>query len=142
MGKEYEDVQFSSILAENGVDLYTKAYFKYPKGMALAKTGVGVKSEGQLVIAGTKGYILAPSPWWLTKEFEVHYEDASKIDRYTTTFLGDGLRYELSDFVYSINGYGSREYKLTSGESIVMAEIYEKFMSHREKFMAKCGAKN
>ncbi|MBO4727434.1 MAG: Gfo/Idh/MocA family oxidoreductase [Spirochaetaceae bacterium] len=139
LGKDFEDVQFSSILAENGVDLYTKVYFKYKNGLALAKTGVGVKSEGQLVIAGTKGYILAPSPWWLTKEFEVHYEDPSKIDKYATTFLGDGLRYELSDFIYSINGYGSREYKLTSGESIAMAEVYEKFLSHREKFVAKYG---
>lgn len=139
MGKDFEDVQFSSILADNGVDLYTKAYFKYSQGTALAKTGVGVKSEGQLVIAGTGGYILAPSPWWLTKEFEVHYEDPSKIDKYATTFLGDGLRYELSDFVYSINGYGGREYKLTSGESIVMADIIERFMSHRKKFMEKYG---
>ena len=142
LGKDFEDVQFSSILAENGVDLYTKAFFKYKNGMALAKTGVGVKSEGQLVIAGTKGYILAPSPWWLTREFEVHYEDATKVDKYATTFLGDGLRYELSDFIYSINGYGSREYKLTSGESIAMAEIYEKFLSHREKFVAKYGTGN
>ena len=142
LGKDFEDVQFSSILAENGVDLYTKAFFKYKNGMALSKTGVGVKSEGQLVIAGTKGYILAPSPWWLTREFEVHYEDATKVDKYATTFLGDGLRYELSDFIYSINGYGSREYKLTSGESIAMAEIYEKFLSHREKFVAKYGTGN
>ena len=142
MGKDFKDVQFSSILADNGIDLYTKAYFKYEKGMALAKTGVGVKSEGQLLISGTNGYILAPSPWWLTKEFEVRYEDSSKVDKYTTTFLGQGLRYELSDFIYSINGYEGRDYKLTAGESIAMAEVYEKFMSHREKFVALHGKNN
>ncbi|MCR5291247.1 MAG: Gfo/Idh/MocA family oxidoreductase [Treponema sp.] len=137
MGKDFEDVQFSSILADNGVDLYTKAYFKYKNGLALAKTGVGVKSEGQLVIAGTKGYILVPSPWWLTKEFEVHYEDPTKIDRYTATFLGQGFRYELSEFVYLINGYGERSYKFTAGDSIAMADIMERFMAHRKAFLEK-----
>ena len=135
MGKNFEDVEFSSILAPNGVDLYTKAYFKYKNGLALAKTGVGVKSEGQLVIAGTKGYILAPSPWWLTKEFEVHYEDFTKIDKYSATFLGQGFRYELSEFVYLINGYGERSYKFTAGESIAMAEVMECFMSRRKSFV-------
>lgn len=135
MGKDFEDIQFSSILADNGIDLYTKAYFKYKKGLALAKTGVGVKSEGQLVIAGTKGYILAPSPWWLTKEFEVHYEDPTKIEKYSATFLGQGFRYELSEFVYLINGYGKRNYKFTAGESIAMADVMERFMSHRKKYV-------
>lgn len=135
LGKDFEDVQFSSILAENGIDLYTKASFRFKNGLALAKTGVGVKSEGQLVIAGTKGYILAPSPWWLTKEFEVHYEDFTKVDKYTATFLGQGFRYELSEFVYLIHGYGERSYKFTAGESIAMADVMERFMSHRKKFV-------
>ena len=133
MGKDFESVQFSSILADNGVDLYTKAFFTYKKGMALSKTGVGIKSEGSLIIAGTQGYILAPSPWWLTKEFEIHYEDFTKVDKYTTLFLGDGLRYELSDFVSSINGYGNKEYKLTIGECLAMARVFESFMLQRRK---------
>lgn len=137
MGKDFLDVQFSSILADNGIDLYTKAMFRFDKGLALAKTGVGVKTEGQLVIAGTNGYILAPSPWWLTKEFEVRYEDSSKIEKYATRFLGSGLRYELSDFVYLINGYEGRDYKLSAGESIAMASVMERFMATRPKYREK-----
>ncbi len=137
MGKDFQDVQFTSILADNGIDLYTKASLRYARGMALSKTGIGVKTEGQLVIAGTGGYILAPSPWWLTKEFEVRYEDSSKIEKYTTRFLGSGLRYELSDFVYLINGYGGRDYKLSAGESIAMASVMERFMAGRKKFVEK-----
>ena len=139
LGKDFQDVQFSSILADNGIDLYTKASFRYEKGMALAKTGVGVKTEGQLVIAGTGGYILAPSPWWLTKEFEVRYEDSSKIEKYATKFLGSGLRYELSDFIYLINGYEGRDYKLSAGESIAMASVMERFMAGRKKYTERYG---
>ena len=132
-GKDFEDIRFDSIFAENGVDMYTKAFVKYKNGFALAKTGLGVKSEGQLLISGTQGYILAPSPWWLTKGFEVRYENPNKIDRYVSTFLGSGLRYELSDFVHLINGEHNRAFKLTAGESIAIARAMEKFMQERKK---------
>jgi len=128
LGTNYEDVEFNCIKAENGVDLYTKINFKYKNALALSKTGIGAKSEGQLVIAGTKGYILAKSPWWLTKYFEVRYEDPNKIESYSPKFLGDGLRYEISDFVSKIYGKPRQTFYLTRGESIAMAGVVEKFL--------------
>jgi choline-phosphate cytidylyltransferase len=68
----------------------------------------------------------------LTRSFEVRYEDASRIDKYATKFLSYGLRYEISDFAYMINGNGGRGYKLTRGESIAMAGIMEKFLEQRK----------
>lgn len=133
LGKDFEDIRFESLFAENGVDMYTKAFLKFKNGFAMSKTGLGVKSEGQLLISGTQGYILAPSPWWLTKGFEVRYENPSKIDRYVSTFLGSGLRYELSDFVHCINGNENRAFKLTVGESIALARIMERFMQERAR---------
>ncbi|MEG1877983.1 MAG: Gfo/Idh/MocA family oxidoreductase [Lachnospiraceae bacterium] len=132
MGSNYKEVRFDSILADNGIDLYTKASFIYPNGMALSKSGLGVKSEGQLVISGTQGYILAESPWWLTQSFEVRYEDAAKRDKYFVKFLGQGLRYEISDFAYMINGHIGRSYKFTQEESIAMAEVMELFLEKRK----------
>lgn len=135
MGLDYQEVRFDSILAENGIDLYTKASFVYENGFAMSKSGVGVKSEGQLIIAGTKGYILAESPWWLTKSFEVRYEDAGRIEKHATRYLGYGLRYEISDFVHMINGYEGREYKFTPEESIAMAGVMEQFLKKRNSEM-------
>ena len=131
MGTEYQDLEIRSILDDTGVDVYTKIQITYDHGLATAKTGVGVKSEGQLVIAGTKGYILAESPWWLTKHFTVRYEDPGKIDNYEPNFMGDGFRYEISEFVSKINKTGSRDYLLTAEESIAMAGITEEFMKSR-----------
>lgn len=132
LGKDYKEVRIDSILGEDGIDLYTKIQLIYENAMATGKTGVGVKSEGQLVIAGTKGYILSESPWWLTKKFVVRYEDSSIIETYEPNFQGDGLRYEINEFVSKINGYSKNGYKLTAEESIVMAEITEKFMEKRK----------
>jgi len=133
LGLNYRDVKISSILAENGVDLYTKVYFEYPHGMATSKTGIGVKSEGQLLISGTKGYILAESPWWLTRKFQVRYEDPNQIENYTPKFMGDGLRYEISEFIPRINGRARSGNKLTEDETVAMADVVERFMKNRSK---------
>jgi len=131
LGTKYQDIRFESFLSENGVDLYTKAYFKYDKCMATSQTGLGVKSEGRLLVSGTKGYIRVEAPWWKTTSFEVCYEDISQNEKFFTKFLGDGLRYEISDFVSSINGYKKSEFKLTRAESITLAEVMERFLTKR-----------
>lgn len=132
-GVEYEKLEFDTIQAENGLDLFTRTVLRYPAGIATATCGLGVKSEGRLLISGTKGYIVVNAPWWKTTYFEVHYEDASKVDRYSETFLGDGLRYELSDFLAMINHNEKASFKLTRKESVTLAEIMEKFMEENSR---------
>lgn len=132
-GTHYTDVQIDSILGEGGIDLYTKIQLRYPNGMATAKMGVGIKSEGELVIAGTEGYILAPSPWWLTHKFDIRREDPNDVEHFEPAFQGDGLRYEISEFIGKINGTGHKDYKLTVEEAIAMSEIVEKFMEERKR---------
>ena len=134
LGRDYEDVTIDSILGERGIDRFTKVQFRYKNKLATSKTGAGVKSEGQLVISGTKGYILAQSPWWLIRSFDVRYEDASRVDHFEAPFVGrDGFRYEIAEFLDKINGTGGNDYKLTSGESIAMARVVEKFMKIRRE---------
>ena len=41
---------------ENGVDIYTKGVLRYSTAVCSFKLGLGVKTEGNLVISGTKGY--------------------------------------------------------------------------------------
>lgn len=132
-GTDYQDVQIDSILGDDGIDLYTKIQLRYTEGMATAKMGVGVKSEGELVIAGTDGYILAPSPWWLTHKFDIRRENPDDIEHFEPSFQGDGLRYEISEFIGKINGTGKKDYKLTEGESIAMSKIVELFMNKRSE---------
>ena len=135
MGEEYESVSFDSVCDDKGVDIYTKADIRYENGFATVKTGVGVKTEGQLVVSGTKGYIIAQSPWWLMRQFDVRYEDASKVEHYEPRFQGDGLRYEIGDFISKINGTDKKDYKLTSGESILMSEFIELFMNEHKQYL-------
>lgn len=132
-GTDYRDIQIHSINREDGLDLYTKIDLIYDQGMATAKCGIGVKTEGQLVISGSQGYILAESPWWLTRKFKIRYEDPNRVETFEPKFQGDGLRYEMSEFVAQINKSNKNGYLLTRGEIIAMSEITEIFMKNRQR---------
>ena len=82
---------------------------------------------------GGQKVIVAEPPWWKTMYFEVHYEDSLLVDKYSERFQGDGLRYEIKDFVNMINGNDKSQFKLTRSESTAMAEIMEKFLEQEER---------
>ena len=133
LGTKFNDIRFESFFAENGLDVYTKVYIKYHNALATSKTGLKIKSDGQLLISGTNGYIRVTPPWWKTTEFEICYEDYTQNEKVFTKYQGVGLRYELSDFVSTINGYRNGGFKLTAEESIAMADIMERYLAWRKK---------
>ena len=103
LGFEYSDVHFTSFRGEEGgVDLFTRADFTYGGATATAKVGLGVKTEGSLVISGTRGYIYVPAPWWKTDYFELRYENPADNEKNFYRFSGDGLRYEIVEFLNRI----------------------------------------
>jgi len=127
-GHGYDDIRFETIRNTDGIDIYTKAYLHYPNGIATAKCGLGVKSEGKLLLSGTEGYIVVEAPWWKTSYFEVHHENPDEVERFSERFLGNGLRYEISDLLSMINGDKKKDFKLTRGDSVAMAGIMETFL--------------
>jgi len=126
LGKEYVNVDFHSKV-ENGVDVYTKIVINYPHATSSATLGIGVKTEGNMVISGTKGYVYVPAPWWLTSFFEIRYEDQTKNNKFFYSYDGDGIRYEIQEFVSMIVNHRRSSYKLRRRESVTIAEIIEKF---------------
>lgn len=126
LGKDYSKVDFYSKV-ENGVDVYTKANMCYPHATASITLGIGVKTEGNLVISGTKGYIYVPAPWWLTDYFEIRYEDQTKNKKFFYSYDGEGLRYEIQEFISMIVNNRRSCYKLRRRESIAIASIIEKY---------------
>ena len=105
LGTEYIDLQIISRMSDIApdFDVFTKASFLYPHAIASIKVGRGVKSEGELLISGTKGYLYVPAPWWKTEYFELRYEDPERNRRYYYQLDGEGIRYELVDFVKTIH---------------------------------------
>jgi len=128
LGIGWHDVDFHSRML-NGVDIYTKGVVNYPHATASFTLGIGVKTEGKLVISGTKGYIYVPAPWWLTDFFEVRYEDQAKNKKYFYSYDGDGLRYEIQEWLSMIVNDRRSCYKLRRRESVAIADIIGKYRS-------------
>ena len=126
LGTNWRDISYHTKM-ENGVDIYTKGVINYPHATSSFTLGIGVKTEANLVISGTKGYIYVPAPWWLTDYFEVRYEDQTKNKKYFYSYDGEGLRYEIQEFMSMIVNHRRSSYKLRSNESIAIAEIIGKY---------------
>ena len=80
---------------------------------------------------------MVEAPWWKTTYFEVHYEDPLQVEKYSERFLGDGLRYEIRDFLNMVNGNDKSGFKLTRSESIAITEIMEKFLKQERRHFEK-----
>ena len=125
LGTEYTDKQIISKIAEGteNYDSFTKISFVYPHAVASVKVGLGVKTEGELVISGTTGYIYVPAPWWKTDYFEIRREDPSQNKRYFYQLDGEGFRYEIVSFIKAINHGRHGNYISNSVSRAIVREI-------------------
>jgi choline-phosphate cytidylyltransferase len=122
LGPEYKSKVITSSFIDRvrHFDMFTKIAFVYDHAVASIKVGKGVKSEGELIISGTQGYVYVPSPWWKMDYFEIRYEDANRNKRYFYQLDGEGIRYELVQFVKAIeNGRGSHYIQPITSRAIV-----------------------
>ena len=126
MGTKYDNMNLYSRI-ENGVDLFTRGVMRYAHATCSFKLGLGVKTEGNLVISGTKGYAYVPAPWWKTDFFELRYENPADNKKYFYKWDGAGLRYEIQEFISCILNHRLSSARLRKDESVCMAEIMEHF---------------
>lgn len=133
MGVSYENLNLYSRM-ENGVDIYTRGVFRYSTATCSFKVGLGVKTEGNLVISGTKGYAYVPSPWWLTDYYEFRFEDQNRNKKFFYQWDGAGLRYEIQEFISCIFNHRFSTARLRRRESIQMAIVMEQFKRRTNLF--------
>ena len=129
-GTEYENINLYSRIKDD-VDMYTKGVLRFKNAVCSFKVGLGVKTEGNLIISGTKGYAYVPAPWWKTDYFEFRYEDQNQNKKFFYKWDGAGLRYEIQEFVSCIVNNRKSTTHLRKRESIAMAEIMQQFGERR-----------
>lgn len=130
LGTDYKSVDFITH-KENGVDILTRMNFVYEHSMASALVAINAKAEGDLVIAGTEGYVYVPAPWWKTEYFEVRYEDINKNNKFFYKFEGEGLRYELVDFVKNIKENTDSDLLFNHDDMLSEAKIISNFLKEQ-----------
>jgi len=126
LGINYKDKKIISKMINDTFDIFTKIDFIYDNSVATVKVGKGVKSEGELIVSGTKGYIYVPAPWWKTDYFEIRYEDSTNNKRYFYQLDGEGIRYELVAFLRAIETSKDKGY-ISRGISDAICKVIEDF---------------
>lgn len=126
LGTDYVENTIISKKIDSYFDLFTKMDFVYKDAVATAKIGKGVKSEGEMIISGTKGYVYVPAPWWKTDYFEIRYEDQNRNKRFFYELEGEGFKYELVNFQRAINH--GRTINYTSDKVLEeISKVYDDF---------------
>ena len=124
LGADYETIEYYMDKNKNGADLFTRGLITYKNAVATFRTGLGIKTEGQLIITGTEGYLYVPAPWWKTDYFEVRYEDLRNTKKYFWQYEGEGFRYELIEFLRRINtGRFETDYSLPLAEARALEKV-------------------
>lgn len=133
LGTDYRNkvITSSFIDREQHFDSFTKIAFVYDHSVASIKIGKGVKSEGELIISGTEGYVYVPAPWWKMDYFELRYEDSDFNKRYFYQLDGEGIRYELVQFVKAIES-GRKSHYIQPATSSAIVEIIEDFYEEKD----------
>jgi choline-phosphate cytidylyltransferase len=123
---------YSHIIDESlHFDSFTKIDFTFPSAVASLKVGKGVKSEGELIISGTQGYIYVPAPWWKTDYFEIRYENPIDNQRFFYQLEGEGFRYEQLSFLKAVKK-GKTIANIDSKVSEAVVGIIEKYFNGQD----------
>lgn len=133
LGTNYNNIIISSrILNKNAMyDSFTKIDFYYNTAVASIKVGKGVKSEGELIISGTKGYVYVPAPWWKTDYFEIRYENPADNRRYFYQLDGEGIRYEMVTFVRAIANRKLNS-SISLNTSLCIVDVIRDYYNHNK----------
>ena len=122
LGTNYKDHRIIVHYNDKNNDEFVKMDFLYENAVASLKVAEGAKSEGELIVSGTKGYIYVPAPWWKTDYFEIRYENPNNNKRFFYQLDGEGIRYELVVFIKSIQEKKKIEY-ISEETSMKIAEL-------------------
>ena len=133
LGTNYEEKSINTFYfnKETNYDGFTNINFIYKNAVATTKVGKGIKSEGELIITGTKGYIYVPAPWWKTDYFEIRFENSSENKRYFYKLDGDGIRNELVSFVKAVAS-GRKSHYINEDVSSCICALIEDFDNKKD----------
>ncbi len=132
LGKS-KDIKFFDQLEED-YDISNTIITTHKNGtIGISTIATGVKLEESAMIAGTKGYIYIPSPWWLMKSFSLGFEDESKSEKYEYEFEGCGLRYMIAEFSSLIQRGKIKSKKLSGADMMKINRVVLKYNEKGEK---------
>ncbi len=124
LGTDYVESSCISFPGPDGrEDEFSDVTLTYDGAMANAVVANGVKAEGDLVVAGTEGYVYVPSPWWKNDYFEVRHEDPRENKSYYYQLDGEGIRFEIAAFSRAVAKGQEENFYIPQAMTEAIAEL-------------------
>lgn len=120
------DIVTKLVNKEMNFDGFTRIAFEFENMIASIRIAKAAKSEGELIITGTKGYIYVPAPWWKTEYFELRYENQNENRKYFYQLDGEGIRYEIVAFARAVENC-RRSHFINKDISVAIASVIGKY---------------
>lgn len=128
LGTQTISQSFSTKVSSSGKVLLRVA-LEYPEANLSMKVSPDVMAMSDLIITGSRGYVYVPDPWWKTSYYEVHNPGQDNPRRYYYAFEGEGLRYEMHEFVKMIREGRQVTAYLTREETSFIVSVIEEHRS-------------
>lgn len=133
IGNNYRKINFYNI-QEKDKNIYSKIFIQYDNSIATIQVSSKMKIKDQLTIIGTNGYVIVEEPWWKTETYEVFTEEKNK--KYCFEFDDEGLRYELSNFLNTVNTDENYQ-KIFEEDSLFISDILDKYREEYNTILLK-----
>ena len=122
LGPSYHSCELYE-MKDGDFSAFVRGNIAYENAIATFSAGRGIKSEGHLIITGTEGYIYVPAPWWKPEYFEIRHEDLRETKRFSFAFEGEGMRYEILEFIAMIRTRNLDNRLLSKDHIFAVADI-------------------
>ena len=127
IGNKPSDVRLIASF-DGGFCTWTKCELLYPSASATLFVGRNMKTEGDMVITGTNGYVYVPAPWWKMDYFELRGEDLRETKKYYFACAGEGQRYEAFEFLRLVRGGQDGRLPMQLHEDVLaVSDVVERF---------------
>jgi choline-phosphate cytidylyltransferase len=133
LGTNYDYLSITSRMFDQDpeLDMFSRIDFRFGNAVATARVGKGAKTEGSLVVTGTRGYAYVPAPWWKTDSFELRFEDPSDNKRYFYQLEGEGIRNQLAEFKRAATDEGNVIESVSSDVSRAIVGVVSDFVNRK-----------
>jgi choline-phosphate cytidylyltransferase len=122
-------------LMRGEIDTFARLHLTYPQAVATATVGFGAKTDGDLMVTGTDGFLHVPAPWWQTSRFVIKGEDPGLVDTREAELVGNGLHYELAEFLRLIRSGTVESPALPHATSVWIATRVAAAMADRSSLL-------
>lgn len=127
LGMDYTNIDKQDLYDSENNLILKQINLKYANALADIELSCCYNMRNEIVVYGSKGYVIIPDEWWNMGYFECRYANGTQ-QRFSYNFEGTGMRYLLQEATIMINDKRKIATRVFANEVIRLVEILGKVL--------------